>query len=249
LISFIVGTIFPELFTRFVDTGLIGKAIERGIISFEIMDPRDFTSDRHRSVDDAPYGGGFGMVMKAGPILEMMDALSDTHKIILTPSGRPFTQDTASRLSGLDRIFLLAGRYEGIDARVLPEFDEEISLGDFVLNGGEVAAMAIVEAVSRLVPGVLGNEMSISEESFAGGLLEYPQYTRPGTVRGRPVPDVLLTGDHGRVADWRRGQSLLVTRRRRPDLFEKLCLDEKDEQLLAEAEEATTAGGKTDKRR
>jgi tRNA (guanine37-N1)-methyltransferase len=191
-------------------------------------------------VDDEPYGGGAGMVMRPGPIFEMFDALPPCHRVLMTPQGAPFNQAKARRLSGLSKVMLFCGRYEGVDERVRDKFDEEISIGDFVLNGGEVAAMVVVEAVSRLLPGVLGNAESMVEESFCSGLLEYPQYTRPETIQNLSVPQVLLSGDHGRVRKWRRQQALLRTRKRRPDLFEKLELSDEDQQLLIEIESKST---------
>lgn len=233
--GFHVITLFPEIFAGFVEASLLGKAREAGLLSIGFTDPRDFTRDRHRTVDDAPYGGGSGMVMKAEPIRDALAALPRLHRVLLTPQGRPLDQADAVRFAGLEGLVLMCGRYEGVDERVRRFFDEEISLGDFVLNGGEVAAMAVIEAISRLLPGVLGNEESVREESFAAGLLEYPQYTRPEVLDGARVPQVLISGDHGKVARWRRGQALLRTGRRRPDLLARLELTEEDRTLLAEA--------------
>ncbi len=233
---FKIATIFPELFDTFAKTSLIGKAADKDLISIEPIDVRGFTHDKHLSVDDAPYGGGSGMVMKAAPIIELLEEVGPCRRILLTPQGRPFCQDDANRLKRQSPLLLFCGRYEGIDERARQMFDEEISIGDFVLFGGEVAAMVVVEAISRLVPGVLGNAGSVLEESFNGGVLEYPQYTRPETIEGKSVPKVLISGDHGLVAKWRRGQSLLRTRDRRPDLFEKLELSELDLECIALAE-------------
>jgi tRNA (guanine37-N1)-methyltransferase len=237
MFEFRVVTIFPELFSGFVDTSLIGRAKRAGLLSIDFMNLRDHTHDRHRTVDDAPYGGGAGLVMKPEPIFEVMDALSPCHKVLLTPQGCPFSQAAAIRLAEESSVMLFCGRYEGIDERVIGEFDEEISIGDFVLNGGEVAAMTVIEAVSRLLPGVLGNAASTVEESFSAGTLEYPQYTRPEVFRGQSVPGVLLSGDHGKIARWRRKEALLRTRARRPDLFYKLLLSDDDQKLLVEAEQ------------
>ncbi|MCP4200177.1 MAG: tRNA (guanosine(37)-N1)-methyltransferase TrmD, partial [Proteobacteria bacterium] len=190
MFEFHIVTLFPELFNGFAETSLIGKAHKSGLLSIHCIDLRDFTHDKHRSVDDEPYGGGAGMVMRPGPIFEMFDALPPCHKVLMTPQGVPFSQAKARRLSGLSKVMLFCGRYEGVDERVRNSFDEEISIGDFVLNGGEVAAMAVIEAVSRLLPGVLGNAASTVEESFCCGLLEYPQYTRPETIRDLSVPEV-----------------------------------------------------------
>jgi tRNA (guanine37-N1)-methyltransferase len=232
-----VVTLFPELMRAFAATSLIGRACDKGLLEIEVVDLREFTHDRHRSVDDTPYGGGSGMVMKPEPILEALDASPPCHRVLLTPQGLPFDQRAARRLAGVERLLLFCGRYEGVDERVRHRFDEQLSMGDFVIQGGEVAAMAVIEAVSRLVPGVLGNERSPLEESFTAGLLEYPQYTRPEVVEGAAVPEVLRSGDHGRVARWRRGQALLRTRELRPDLFERLELSDEDRRLLAEAEQ------------
>jgi tRNA (guanine37-N1)-methyltransferase len=234
---FHVVTLFPELVAEFGRTSLIGKAAERGVLELRVIDLRDFTHDRHRTVDDTPYGGGSGMVMKPEPIGEALASAPACYRVLLTPQGRPFDQQAAQRLAGHDELLLHCGRYEGVDERVRSLFDEELSLGDFVLQGGEVAAMAVVEAVSRLLPGVLGNDASPLEESFAAGLLEYPQYTRPEVFQGASVPEVLRSGDHARVARWRRGQALLRTRERRPDLFARLELSDEDRALLAEAEQ------------
>lgn len=236
MFEFRVVTLFPELFAGFVDASLVGRARSAGLVSIELVDLRSFTHDRHRTVDDTPYGGGSGMVMKPQPVLEMLAAQPPSHRVLLTPQGRPFDQERARALAGLAPLLLFCGRYEGVDERVRGRFDEELSLGDFVLNGGEVAAMAVIEAVSRLVPGVVGNAESVVEESFSAGLLEYPQYTRPEEVEGARVPEVLISGDHGRVARWRRGQALLRTKRKRPDLFARLTLSAEDAALLERAE-------------
>jgi tRNA (guanine37-N1)-methyltransferase len=236
MIEFHVLTIFPELIAAFAEVSLIGRAARSGLLAVQPIDLRGFTGDSHRTIDDTPYGGGSGMVMKPEPVLDALDALPDCHRVLLTPQGRRFDQAIAQRLAEAPSIAMLCGRYEGFDERIRAAFDEEISLGDFVLNGGEVAAMAVIEAVSRLVPGVVGNSDSPVEESFSEGLLEYPQYTRPEIVQGMSVPPVLLGGDHARIARWRRAQALLRTRQRRPDLFARLELDEEDRELLAEAE-------------
>lgn len=234
--EFKVVTIFTELFGDFLKTGLIGKAVQNGIVDISLIDLRDFTRDRHKKVDDAPYGGGAGMVMLPGPVFEMLDtAPPGTRKVLLSPKGRTFCQDTAHRLATQSPLLLFCGRYEGMDQRAMDAFDEEISLGDFILNGGETAAMAIIEAVARLIPGVLGNFDSTVEESFSSGMLEYPQYTRPEEIRGKTVPKILLSGDHQKVARWRRGQALYRTSLFRPDLFEKLYLSEDDSLLLEQA--------------
>ena len=237
MFEFHVVTLFPDLFASFLEASLIGKARTAGLLSVRLVDLRDYTHDRHRTVDDSPYGGGSGMVMKTAPILEMLAAAPPSRRVLLTPQGRPFDQQRAGELASASPLLLFCGRYEGVDERVRGLFDEELSLGDFVLNGGEVAAMAVIEAVSRLVPGVLGNADSTVEESFSGGLLEYPQYTRPELINGERVPEILLSGDHGRVERWRRGQALLRTKRKRPDLFARLALGPEDLALMDEAEE------------
>ena len=222
-----VVSIFPAYLDA-LQLSLAGKAQTSGLLQIATHDLREFTRDKHRSVDDTPYGGGAGMVMKAEPWGEALDTLATDDAIIVvpTPSGTPFTQRAAERLSREQHLVLACGRYEGIDQRVIDEAGtrwrvEEISLGDFVLNGGEVAALAIIEAVVRLVPGFMGNPASLVEESHGeDGLLEYPVYTKPASWRGRDVPDVLLSGNHAAIAAWRREQALERTRRRRPDLLD-----------------------------
>src|SRR5690606_8241830 len=192
-------------------------------LEVDFVNPRDFTTDKHRTVDDAPYGGGSGMVLMPGPYvdaLEKADPDRTRHRVMLTPQGKRFAQADAQRLAERGDLVLVCGRYEGFDERIREEVDEEISLGDFVLLGGEVAALAVVEATARLVPGVLGNEQSPEEESHARGLLEYPQYTRPWVFRGREVPEILRSGHHEQIARWRLEQSLRRTLERRPDLLE-----------------------------
>lgn len=237
-----VITIFPELIESALRVGLLGKALASGLVQLECLSPRRFTTDKHHSVDDAPYGGGSGMVMSAPPLaaaFEHLDAEADREgrprgrRILLSPSGRRFDQAAAHRLAQLPALTLLSGRYEGIDERVSQLVDESISLGDFVLNGGEVAALAIIEATARLLPGVLGNESSIVEESHASGVLEYPQYTRPRVFREQEVPAVLLSGDHAQIARYRRQQALVRTRALRPDMFDRLQLTPEDRALLA----------------
>lgn len=236
-----VITIFPELIEAAVQVGLLGKALASGLAELECISPRRFTTDKHQSVDDAPYGGGSGMVMSAPPLaaaIEYLDAEAERagrsrgQRVLLSPTGAPFVQATARRLAQLPALTLICGRYEGIDERVRGLVDETISLGDFVLNGGEVAALAIIEATARLLPGVLGNQSSLDEESHAAGVLEYPHYTRPREFRGSEVPAVLLSGDHAQIARWRRQQALVRTRQERPDLFEKLKLTAEDRALL-----------------
>jgi tRNA (guanine37-N1)-methyltransferase len=214
-------TIFPELVAPWLDASLMGKARRAGLLDLGVSDLRAGTSDPHRSVDDSPFGGGAGMVLAPEPVFAAVEA-SDAPRplLLLGPGGRRFDQEWAAELAAGPGFSLLCGRYEGVDQRIADHLvDGELSLGDFVLSGGEVAALVVVEAVTRLVPGVMGNEASADEESFADGLLEYPHYTRPATFRGWEVPDVLRSGDHGRVARWRRAQALARTRDRRPDLW------------------------------
>lgn len=238
-----VITLFPELIEAHLRVGLLGKAVEAGLLTTAAISPRDFATDRHRSVDDAPYGGGSGMVMTPGPLLgalEQLDAKrhAPTRRILMTPQGRLFRQRDAYRLAMLQSITLVCGRYEGIDERVHEAMDEELSIGDYVLFGGEVAAMAVIEAVARLVPGVLGNAESLEEESHSRGLLEYPHYTRPRVFREKAVPDILLSGDHEAIAAWRREAALRRTRERRPDLLAEAPLDERERALLRAIEES-----------
>jgi len=219
-----VLTLFPEALEPYVRSSILGIAQEKGRVRIELIDFRDFARDRHRTVDDRPFGGGPGMVLKPEPILDCVEWLEKRegpfHKVLLTPAGAPFRQETARRLAREERILLLAGRYEGIDERVCLEAQwEEISIGDFVLSGGELPALCVVEAVTRLVPGVLGDERSAAAESFeGGGGLDHPQFTRPRVFRGREVPTVLLSGDHGAIDTWRSREAVQRTRARRPDL-------------------------------
>ncbi|HVD16682.1 MAG TPA: tRNA (guanosine(37)-N1)-methyltransferase TrmD [Actinomycetota bacterium] len=243
---FDVITIFPRFFDTPLDTGLLYKAREVGLITVACHDLRTWTHDRHRTVDDAPFGGGAGMVMRPEPWFEALDELagpgSGAHVVLLAPDGARFDQRAAARLATRQRLVLCCGRYEGVDERVRTRVDEVISLGDFVLAGGETAALAVIEAVARLVPGVLGNAESATDESFSTasegdgglGLLEYPQYTRPASYRGLDVPEVLRSGDHGAVARWRRAQSVERTRRLRPDLLATADATDQERDRLAE---------------
>ena len=219
-----IVTIFPGYFASPLAAGLLGKAGERGLVQVRLHDLRTWAADRHRSVDDAPFGGGAGMVMVPGPWFEALDALQadgPAHVVLLAPDGRRFDQATATRLAGEPRLVLCCGRYEGVDERVRTRVDEVLSIGDFVLAGGEAAALVVLDAVARLVPGVMGNAASAADESFAAGLLEYPQYTRPAVYRGLEVPAVLRSGDHGAIARWRHDQAVERTRRLRPDLLDR----------------------------
>jgi tRNA (guanine37-N1)-methyltransferase len=219
-----IVTIFPEFFVSPLATGLLGKAGERGLVRVRLHDLRTWAADRHRSVDDAPFGGGAGMVMLPGPWFEALDALQaegPAHVVLLAPDGRRFDHQAAARLGREPRLVLCCGRYEGIDERVRTRVDEVLSIGDYVLAGGETAALVVLDAVTRLVPGVMGNAASAADESFAAGLLEYPQYTRPAVYRGLEVPEVLRSGDHGAIDRWRRDQAVERTRRLRPDLLDR----------------------------
>ena len=215
-----VITIFPDFFPGPLGISIVARAIEQDALSVECIDPRAFTDDLHRTVDDAPFGGGAGMVMKIEPIADALDAAGPGRRVMFTPAGAPLSQEHLDRWAGEEHLVLLCGRYEGIDQRVADHLiDEEVSLGDFVLAGGEVAALAVIEGVARLLPGVLGNPSSIEHESFRDGLLEEPQYTRPAEFRGWRVPDVLLSGNHAAVDEWRHEERVRRTRERRPDLL------------------------------
>ena len=232
-----VFTILPDLVEGFLSASLIGKARTEGTLDIRVHDPRDTTSDVHRTVDDAPFGGGAGMVLKPEPIFSAVEQADPPRPLIyLAPSGRPFTQLVAEELAALDGFSLLCGRFEGVDERVRAHLvDDEISIGDYVLAGGEVAAAVVIEAVGRLIPGVLGNMASTEDESFSDGLLEYPHYTRPADFRGWTVPDVLRSGDHGKVARWRKAMALAKTAEVRPDLLEaRGGISEQDQKLLEE---------------
>lgn len=233
-----VLTLFPDAINAYASTSVLGRARERGVWELVVHDFRDATTDPHRSVDDTPYGGGAGMVLRAEPIAHTVEATPGLARpvIALTPSGPSFTHQSATRLAALEGFTLLCGRYEGFDQRVLDTVvDEEISLGDFVLAGGELAALCVIEAVVRLRPGGLGNDESSVEESFGAGLLEYPQYTKPALWRGLEVPDVLRSGNHEVIARWRRAQALRRTLARRPDLIARRGgLDEQDQRVLEE---------------
>jgi tRNA (guanine37-N1)-methyltransferase len=225
MLNFTVITIFPAMFDSPLGHSILKKALAKGLIGFRAIDPRDHATDRHRMTDDYPYGGGQGMVMKPEPLVAAIEQARSqspgARVVLLTPDGTPLTQEVARRFAGERAIVLVCGRYEGIDERVRQFVDEEISVGDYTLSGGEPAAIVVIDAVARLIPGVLGNESSVVEDSFADGLLEYPQYTRPDEFRGLKVPEVLLSGDHEKIRQWRRERSLERTRDRRPDLYAK----------------------------
>jgi len=235
-IRFTVLTIFPGLIRGGVGESILAKAVERGVIAVDAVDIRDHATDRHRVVDDYPYGGGYGMVMKPEPVFAAMEAISPppgAPVILLSPAGERFSQKVARELASHPHLVLLCGRYEGMDDRIRQGLGaREISIGDYVLTGGEIPALVLIDAVSRLVPGVLGKGGSAEEETFSAGLLEYPHFTRPPEFRGLKVPEVLLSGDHGRIARWRRERSLAKTFRERPDLIDGSDLDEKDLEFL-----------------
>jgi tRNA (guanine37-N1)-methyltransferase len=235
-----VITLFPQMFAAVTDYGVTGRAVQRGILQLQGWNPRDYATDNYRTVDDRPYGGGPGMVMLAQPLQEAITAARAAHSgaakvIYLSPQGRPLTQQALQSLATEQRLILLAGRYEGIDERLIEaEVDEEWSIGDYVLSGGELAAMVMVDGIARLLPGVLGHEDSAAQDSFVAGLLDCPHYTRPEQWQGRRVPEVLTSGDHKAIDRWRMKQALGRTYERRPDLLEQMSLDGEQQRLLQE---------------
>jgi tRNA (guanine37-N1)-methyltransferase len=243
-----VLTIFPEFFRGPFDFGIIRRAKLAGLVEVRTHDLRDWANDKHRMVDDRPFGGGDGMVLKPEPIFSAIEALvgtaerasyaKGTRVVLLTPQGRPLTHQVATELSTEPHVVVICGRYEGVDERVVDALvTDEVSIGDYVLSGGEPAAVVLVDALVRLIPGALGSETSAANDSFSDGLLDYPHYTRPPEFRGRKVPDVLLGGNHAEIARWRRRESLKKTRQSRPDLLEELELSESDRSLLTESED------------
>jgi tRNA (guanine37-N1)-methyltransferase len=243
---FDIVTIFPAMVEQALTAGIVGRAIERGTLSVQVHDLRAFTTDRHRVVDDVPYGGGPGMVLKPEPIFRALDAIAGNGPVAATvmltsPQGTRFTQEVAQRLSRAGQVVLLCGRYEGVDERVRARVDEEISIGDYVLSGGELPALVIVDSVARLVPGVVGDEQSVAGDSFSRGLLDFPQYTRPkeltiSRVAGTAlkVPDVLLSGNHAEIRRWRKREAVTRTLERRPDLLAAAELDDEEREILRE---------------
>jgi len=239
-----VLTIFPRMIEAPTSEGIVARAVERGLARIGVHDLRQFTEDKHRNVDDAPFGGGPGMVMKAEPFFRAVETVlpegpqEGDAVVLLSPRGKKLDQAMAARFASLSRLVLLCGRYEGIDERVSSKIvTEEVSLGDFVLTGGEVAALAVIEATVRLLPGALGDSESAGLDSFSDGILDWPHYTRPAEVRGLAVPEILLSGDHGRVRQWRRKEALRATRERRPDLLAAATLGAADRALLKEIEQ------------
>jgi len=233
-VKFTVVTILPELIEPALTAGVVGRAKQAGTIAVTCVNPRDFTTDKHRTVDDTPYGGGPGMVMKPEPLLAAIAQAGQGHRILLSPSGVPLTQARVKALAQLDHLVLVCGRYEGVDQRVIDAaIDEELSIGDYVLSGGELGALVILDAVARYVPGVLGEAASVDDESFSAGLLEYPQYTRPVELDGRGVPPVLAGGNHAVIAAWRKLQAMQRTATRRPDLWKQFRMSKADAKAFA----------------
>ncbi len=235
-----IMTLFTDMCETVVSESIVGRARSAGKVEINITDIRDFAGNKHNKVDDMPYGGGMGMIMAASPIYNCYKSLYSEndpkpHLIYMSPKGKTLTQERVVELSRLNRIVILCGHYEGVDQRVIDEIvDEEISVGDYVLTGGELPALTLTDAVCRMLPGVLSDDICFEDESHFGGLLEYPQYTRPAEWHERKVPDILLSGNHAEIAKWRRKQSLLETKLRRTDMFKKLELTEKDKKLLEE---------------
>ena len=242
--TFEVLTLFPDFFISPLKESILGKAQEKGLIQIRVHNIRDFAKDKHRITDDYPFGGGVGMVLKPEPVVEAIEKTKDYQRrslsILLTPQGKVFTQKNAADLMNFSQIILVCGKYEGVDERIRHFVDQEISLGDFILNGGETAALVIIEAVSRIIPGVLGKEESSITDSFSAGLLEYPHYTRPRDFRGFTVPDVLLSGHHKEITRWRLLESLKRTLVRRPDLLENKKLSFEEVELLNDIKKELT---------
>lgn len=235
-----VVSLFPEMFKAVTDYGISRRAVENGLLTLEVWNPREFTEDKHRTVDDKPYGGGPGMLMKAQPLKDAINAAKSKAQaqcpvIYLSPQGKPLEQADLASLAMLPEVILVAGRYEGIDERLIESaIDMEVSIGDFVASGGELPAMLLIDGVTRLLPGAVGDADSVEQDSFSNGLLDYPQYTRPETEDGLTVPEVLMSGDHGQIARWRKMQSLGRTYKKRPDLITARTLTEEEKQLLDE---------------
>jgi len=234
-----VLTLFPHVFTSFLETSMIARALHKGLLHIECVDIRAFSQMKHKNADDYPFGGGSGMLMTAPPIAGAMRYAMDRHpsarRVFLGPRGKTLTQEKARELAGEDSLILLCGHYEGVDQRALDRYtDEELSIGDYILTGGETAAMVVIDCVTRLIPGVLGSQDSTEDESFSSGLLEYPQYTRPRVFEGMPVPETLVNGNHAQILHWRRREALLATMRLRPDLLDACPLSDEDRACIQE---------------
>jgi tRNA (guanine37-N1)-methyltransferase len=246
--KFDIVTIFPRMFEAPLAEGIVARAIARGLVDLRIHDLRIFTEDRHRTVDDVPFGGGPGMVLKVKPLVDAVEAIgrargTPTAVVITSPQGRLFSQEHAARLSTLDHVVVICGRYEGVDERVRERLSaEELSIGDYVLTGGELPAMVMLDAVARLIPGAVGDEQSVESESFTRGLLDFPHYTRPADFGGSKVPVVLLSGHHGEIRRWRKREALRRTLERRPDLLARAELDDEERALLRELNEEREKG-------
>jgi tRNA (guanine37-N1)-methyltransferase len=243
--KFDILTLFPDLFKPFLEEGVLGRAVKSGILDISLIDIRSFAEGRHKVTDDRPYGGGNGMVMKPEPIYQALNSINrdgaDSSVILLSPQGIKFNQSLAWELSAGRHIILICGRYEGVDERIISaKVDLEVSIGDYVLSGGELGALVVIDAVSRLIPGVLGGESSNLEDSFEGGLLEHPHFTRPRNFMGQEVPEVLLSGDHEKIRLWRRKESLRRTLQKRPDLLKETVLSPEDAALLREIKSELT---------
>jgi tRNA (guanine37-N1)-methyltransferase len=236
-VTFDVVTIFPAMVEAALSAGVVGRAVDRRLLEVVTHDLREFTTDRHRSVDDVPYGGGPGMVMKPEPIFRALDAIearrgAPVTVLLMSPQGTRFTQRDAERIGLQPHVVLLCGRYEGVDERVRSRVDEEVSIGDYVLSGGELPALVVLDAIARFVPGVVGDDQSVAEDSFSRGLLDFPHYTRPAVVGDLRVPDVLLSGNHQEIRRWRKQESVERTLERRPDLLESAVLDDEEREML-----------------
>ena len=233
-----VLTLFPEMFTGVLHASMLKRAAENGLLTVDVHDIRDYTDNKHRKADDYPFGGGAGLVMMAQPIYDCVEAVlngANARRILLSPRGKTLTPEYAQELAKEDRLLLLCGHYEGVDERVMDIIDEEVSIGDYVLTGGELPAMVLIDCLSRFIPGVLGCSASAEEESFSGlGLLEYPQYTRPADFRGKKVPEILLNGHHANIAAWRKAQAVIKTQAIRPELLRGLTLSKVEKAALAE---------------
>lgn len=231
-------TLFPDMYHDFLHTSIIGRAIERGLVTVDFVQIRDFAKDKYKHVDDSPYGGGMGQVMKVQPVLDALQSIQteNMYSVMMSPIGKQFTQSKARELANKEHLVLLCGHYEGLDARINQHMDEMISIGDYVLTGGEIASMVVMDAIIRLLKGSI-SEGSTEDESFENGLLEYPQYTQPSSYQGEDVPAVLLSGNHAKIREWRLAKSLLLTKENRPDLYAKHVFTEEEKKVLKKIEE------------